>query len=80
MINKKRAISVLKLLSFSLYPFMQVKQFVVEDIQVWQGDSQAKHCEVVESAGNVYPSLQLLQLWAVSHPLHSVGHATHIEA
>jgi hypothetical protein len=55
---------------YSLYPLTQVRQFVVEDIQVWQGDSQAKHCEVVESAGNVYPSLQLVQLWAVSHPVH----------
>ena len=55
---------------YSLYPLTQVRQFVVEDIQVWQGDSQAKHCEVVESAGNVYPSLQLVQLFSVSHPVH----------
>ncbi len=55
---------------YSLYPLTQVRQFVVDEMQVWQGDSQAKHCEVVESAGNVYPSLQLVQLWAVSHPEH----------
>ncbi len=55
---------------YSLYPLTQVKQFVVDEMQVWQGNTQAKHCEVVESAGNVYPSLQLVQLWAVSHPEH----------